>query len=461
MGDIFVYILKSSLCLALFYLFFTAALSRETLYRFNRIVIVVMLLLALLLPLVNISVDKETPYSGIALNIGSLLEMANSETGGEAQSNSNSFLVWVLVIYIIGVVITFTRTIASLILMFTMLRDKESQRSSLDGGVTLIIHNKSKAPFSWMKYIVISRVDFDESGDEIITHEQAHIYNHHSIDLLVTEIVKIIHWFNPAAYLLKREIQNIHEYQADEAVIKNGIDAQKYQLLLIKKAVGDRLYSMANSFNQSKLKNRITMISKKKSQKRAALKALFLLPLSMFAVAAFATEEVSDVLAPVSELKVTDFIQKDTVKTKSKTIVVKKVNENVIVFVDGVEKDAKAINQIDSSDIKEVRIFKGEKAVEQYGDKAKDTDGVIIITTKYSEKRGEEDVKFVEKVVVKMSDTEAKPLYVVDGITLEPGDLEKINPKSIDSFSVLKGEAATKLYGEKGKSGVVVITLKK
>lgn len=461
MGDIFVYILKSSLCLALFYLFFTAALSRETLYRFNRIVIVVMLLLALLLPLVNISVDKETPYSGIALNIGSLLEMANSETGEEAQSNTNSFLVWVLVIYIIGVVITFTRTIASLILMFTMLRDKESQRSSLDGGVTLIIHNKSKAPFSWMKYIVISRVDFDESGDEIITHEQAHIYNHHSIDLLVTEIVKIIHWFNPAAYLLKREIQNIHEYQADEAVIKNGIDAQKYQLLLIKKAVGDRLYSMANSFNQSKLKKRITMISKKKSQKRAALKALFLLPLSMFAVAAFATEEVSDVLAPVSELKVTDFIQKDTVKTKSKTIVVKKVNENVIVLVDGVEKDAKAINQIDSSDIKEVRIFKGEKAVEQYGDKAKDTDGVIIITTKYSEKRGEEDVKIVEKVVVKMSDSDSMPLYVVDGIAMEKDKLDKVDPKTISSVNVLKGDAATRIYGEKGKNGVVVITLKK
>lgn len=461
MGDIFVYILKSSLCLALFYLFFTAALSRETFYRFNRVVIVVMLLLALLLPLVNISVEKDTPYSGIALNIGALLEMTNSESGGEFQSNTNSFLVWIFVIYIFGVAIAFTRTMTSLIKMINMLKEREAQRKSLEGGVTLIIHNKNRAPFSWMKYIVISRKDFTESGDEIILHEQAHIYNRHSIDLIVAEIVKIIYWFNPVAYLLKREIQNIHEYQADEAVIKNGIDAQKYQLLLIKKAVGDRLYSMANSFNQSKLKNRITMISKKKSQKRAALKALFLLPLSMFAVAAFATEEVSDVLAPVSELKVTDFIQKDTVKTKSKTIVVKKVNENVIVFVDGVEKDAKAINQIDSSDIKEVRIFKGEKAVEQYGDKAKDTDGVIIITTKYSEKRGEEDVKFVEKVVVKMSDTEAKPLYVVDGITLEPGDLEKINPKSIDSLSVLKGEAATKLYGEKGKSGVVVITLKK
>ena len=329
MGDIFVYILKSSLCLALFYLFFTAALSRETFYRFNRVVIVVMLLLALLLPLVNISVEKDTPYSGIALNIGALLEMTNSESGGEFQSNTNSFLVWIFVIYIFGVAIAFTRTMTSLIKMINMLKERETQRKSLEGGVTLIIHNKNRAPFSWMKYIVISRKDFTESGDEIILHEQAHIYNRHSIDLIVAEIVKIIYWFNPVAYLLKRELQNIHEYQADEAVINNGIDAKKYQLLLIKKAVGDRLYTMANSFNQSKLKNRITMISKKKSQKSAALKALFLLPLSMFAVVAFATEEVSDVLAPVYELKVTDFIQKDTARTKTTTIVVNKVNEKV------------------------------------------------------------------------------------------------------------------------------------
>ena len=491
MGDIFVYILKSSLCLALFYLFFTAALSRETFYRFNRVVIVVMLLLALLLPLVNISVEKDTPYSGIALNIGALLEMTNSESGGEFQSNTNSFLVWIFVIYIFGVAIAFTRTMTSLIKMINMLKEREAQRKSLEGGVTLIIHNKNRAPFSWMKYIVISRKDFTESGDEIILHEQAHIYNRHSIDLIVAEIVKIIYWFNPVAYLLKRELQNIHEYQADEAVINNGIDAKKYQLLLIKKAVGDRLYTMANSFNQSKLKNRITMITKKKSQKSAALKALFLLPLSMFAVVAFATEEVSDVLAPVYELKVTDFIQKDTARTKTTTIVVNKVNEkvnidevdtlkgkknikvfvynrdsvsnkeNVIVFVDGIEKDDKVIKEIDHKDLKEVRVYKGEKALEEYGDKAKDKDGVIVITTKYSEKRGEEDVKIVEKVVVKMSDSDSMPLYVVDGIAMEKDKLDKVDPKTISSVNVLKGDAATRIYGEKGKNGVVVITLKK
>jgi beta-lactamase regulating signal transducer with metallopeptidase domain len=503
MGDLFVYILKSSLCLAVFYLFFMVALSKDTLYRFNRYIIVVLFALSLLLPFINISVGSETPYSGMALNIEALLAMANSNNVvEEAPSATPSVLIWILVIYFIGVITAFGRALISFVQMIKMLRQKDSQKSSLTGGITLIIHDKVQAPFSWMKYIVISDRDYMESGDEIITHELAHIYNRHSLDLIVAEAVKIIHWFNPAAYLLKRELQNIHEYQADEAVIKNGIDAKKYQLLLIKKAVGDRLYSMANSFNHSKLKNRITMISKKKSQKKAALKALLLLPLSMFAIAAFATEEVSAVLAPVSEVKVTDFIQSDTIKTQMKRVVIlkekddktdtvktkksvkvfvynndtllKEVNEgvkvarfnaksgdttNVIVFVDGVQKDKEMINQIDPDDISEVRVLKGEKAIEQYGGIAKD--GIIIITTKYSEKRGEDDVKVVEKVVVKMSDTDAKPLYVIDGALQEKVELNDINPKNIESIKVLKGEVALKKFGEKGKNGVILITLKK
>jgi TonB-dependent SusC/RagA subfamily outer membrane receptor len=248
------------------------------------------------------------------------------------------------------------------------------------------------------------------------------------------------------------------------------------------------------------------MISKKKSQKKAALKALFLIPLSMFAVVAFATEEVSAVLAPVSEVKVTDFIKSDTIKAKMTRIVVNKleldetdtanikknakvfiynidtvINDsrvkvntnvkvarfnaksgdttNVIVFVDGVEKDKEMINQIDPDEISEVRVLKGEKAIEQYGGRAKD--GIIIITTKYSEKIGGEEAKIVEKVVVKMSDNDAKPLYVIDGVVQEGENLDKIDPKSISSIDVLKGEAATKLYGEKGKNGVILITLKK
>lgn len=529
MGDIFVYILKSSLCLAVFYLFFMAALSRETLYRFNRVVIVALFLLALALPLITVSVGSETPYSGVALNLDTLLAMAETEgSPGTESSVQNSLLVWIFTLYIIGVVIAFIKAIVSLLQMIRMLRLKDSECTKIAGGVTLVIHGRQKAPFSWMKYIVISRGDYDESGEEIITHELAHISNRHSLDLLAAEMIKIVHWFNPAAYLLKRELQNIHEYQADEAVINHGIDAKKYQLLLIKKAVGDRLYSMANSFNQSKLKNRITMISKKKSQKRAALKALFLLPLSMFAVAAFATEEVTEVLAPVSDLKVTDFIQKDTIKTKTKTVIVKglksgesvvwtaseddqkndsdtskvkkninvfvynrdsvvnnsNVNTNVksnikvatftsktgdstnmIVFVDGIEKDAEVIKHIDSKDISEVRVFKGEKAMAHYGEKGKD--GVIVITTKNmvskpgSKSDTYEKSATVETIVVRSSDKNANPLYVIDGIVQEKANLDKLDPKTIATIDVLKGEAATRLYGDKGKDGVIVITLKK
>ena len=247
------------------------------------------------------------------------------------------------------------------------------------------------------------------------------------------------------------------------------------------------------------------MISKKKSQKINALKALFLVPLSMFAVAAFATEEVTSVLEPVSELKVTDFIQRDTIKTKMTRIVVNKVEEdrkdtadikrnvkvfvynidttlndvnvkvktdikvaafkssgdttNVIVFVDGIEKDKEMIKQIDSKDISEVRVFKGEKAMEQYGGRAKD--GVIVITTNKAKQEGGGNTKNVEKIVVKMSDRDARPLYVIDGIVQEGTNLDKIDPKTITTIDVLKGEAATRLYGEKGKDGVILITLKK
>ena len=114
-----------------------------------------------------------------------------------------------------------------------------------------------------MKFVVISEKDLKENGEEILTHEYAHIRKRHSIDLLIADICIFFQWFNPASWLLKQELQNIHEFEADESVIAQGIDAKKYQLLLIKKAVGTRLYSMANSFNHSSLKKRITMMLKR------------------------------------------------------------------------------------------------------------------------------------------------------------------------------------------------------
>jgi hypothetical protein len=158
-----------------------------------------------------------------------------------------------------------------------------------------------------MRYIIISRTDWEENRDEILTHETAHIRYFHSWDVLIAGCCVIFHWFNPAVWLLKLELQHLHEYEADEEVLNQGIDAKKYQLLLIKKAVGSqRFTSMANSFNHSKIKKRITMMLKSKSSNWARLKYLFVLPLAASTIAAFAHPEISDELDKISSVKISE-----------------------------------------------------------------------------------------------------------------------------------------------------------
>ena len=315
MGLFFVYILKSSVCLAIFYLFYRLLLARETFHRFNRFSLLGILLLSCLLPLVEVSVKQETEVHQTMLTLEQLLMMADAVNATEAGARTETATVtWIqvaLLVYLAGIVFFAFRNVYSLVRLLMLLKSgkKEDIGSYLPGRkerVTLIVHNCDIAPFSWMGYIVISRKDLEENGREILIHELAHIHNRHSWDLLVADVCIFFQWFNPASWLLKQELQNIHEFEADETVIKEGVDAKQYQLLLIKKAVGTRLYSMANSFNHSKLKKRITMMLKEKSSPWARLKYLYVLPVAAIAVTAFARPEVSDKVEKISSVKVND-----------------------------------------------------------------------------------------------------------------------------------------------------------
>ena len=315
MGLFFVYILKSSVCLAIFYLFYRLLLARETFHRFNRFSLLGILLLSCLLPLVEVSVKQETEVHQTMLTLEQLLMMADAvnatEAGARAETATVTWIQVALLVYLAGIVFFAFRNVYSLVRLLMLLKSgkKEDIGSYLPGRkerVTLIVHNCDIAPFSWMGYIVISRKDLEENGREILIHELAHIHNRHSWDLLVADVCIFFQWFNPASWLLKQELQNIHEFEADETVIKEGVDAKQYQLLLIKKAVGTRLYSMANSFNHSSLKKRITMMLKKKSNPWARLKYLYVLPLAVIAVAAFARPEISSELDEISAVKVND-----------------------------------------------------------------------------------------------------------------------------------------------------------
>ena len=512
MGVFFIYILKSSVCLVLFYLFFRLLLSKETFHRFNRMALLGVLFFSLLIPCIEVTTRHQVEVQQAVLSIEQLLLMAELEATpanvGAVQETPAIFWVQiVLLVYLAGILFLACRNIYSLICLFRLVHSGKHEK--LEKGVTLVVHNQEIAPFSWMKYIVISRKDLEENGREILIHEMAHIHHRHSVDLLVADICIFFQWFNPGAWLLKQELQNIHEYEADETVINEGVNAKEYQLLLIKKAVGTRLYSMANSFNHSKLKKRITMMLKEKSNPWARLKYLYVLPLAAIAVTAFARPEISEKVEEISAVKVNDLAEivekkseENVVKepidtTKNKVVVVgyrtekkdsvltsgkKKVAISVqgisgegkpLVIINGKESDREVVNALNPERIESVSVIGPEKAIKIYGEKAKD--GVMDIKL-YSEKKfapRKIEIEGINKTRLDALNSGAKswgatfrsadggkPLVIIDGKEATGDDpLANISPDRIRSISVLKDKTALAAYGDKGKNGVVEVNL--
>lgn len=285
MGMFFIYSIKVAICLAAFYLFYKLLLSRDTFHAFNRATLLLLMLLSLVLPFVNISVDEPTvAYDGM-VQIEQLLAIGVVDDG---PAPSGPTLIQVLfAIYIIGVALFLVGEICSLVRLHRLISGKNTVTTA--DGIKIVVIDDDVAPFSWFNNIVISRSDYESGRREILIHEKAHIARRHSLDIMLCNMLLIFQWFNPAAWLLRRELQNIHEYEADEAVIKSGADASGYQLLLIRKAVGERLFSMANNLNHNSLKKRITMMLTKKSNPWNRAKILLTVPVAAVAVVAFAT----------------------------------------------------------------------------------------------------------------------------------------------------------------------------
>jgi TonB family protein len=301
MGLFLVYILKASLCLAVFYLFYRALLGKETFHRFNRLALLNLLVLSCLLPAIEVTVSEAPKIGQVFVSLEEMmLPVPEDEVILDESSAALSWKEAMLLVYVLGILFFLARHLWSFARMVVLLRTSHKER--LDGGITLFVHRQQIAPFSWMKLIAVSEADLAENREAILAHERAHIANRHSWDLLLAEVCAFFQWFNPAAWLLKQELQTVHEYEADEWVIRHGIDAKTYQLLLIKKAVGAKLYYMANSLNQSSLKKRITMMMKKKSNPWARMKYAFVLPLAAVTVAAFARPEVSNRLDEISSV---------------------------------------------------------------------------------------------------------------------------------------------------------------
>ena len=306
MGAFLFYLLKSGCCLVVFYIFFKLMMSRSTFFRFNRITLLVGLSGCTLLPLIELTTTEETFLHTPLYAIHEILQsteqvMSNPEEPGNeillSEKNTEiSSLNWIPVtlgtIYGAGALLTFVWLSVSTCRLAQLIRMSEKKRY---GNYILVIPRQPIASFSWGRYIVVSASDYSRQSEEVLLHEMMHLRNHHTLDLLFMQIFLLVHWFNPVIWLLKRELQEIHEFEADNGVINTGVDATKYQLLLVKKAVGTRLYSMANGFNHSKLKKRITMMLKERTNRWARLKLLLAVPVMAGALYVFAQPEVKEV----------------------------------------------------------------------------------------------------------------------------------------------------------------------
>ena len=261
-----------------------------------------------------------------------------------------------------------------------------------ENGVRIYCHAEDVSPFSWMRNIVISQKDFDDAGREIVLHEMGHILAHHSWDVVLLTLVQMLQWWNPLVYVLGVSLRDVHEYEADDYVLRQGISAQSYQLLIIKKAVGSGSYAFANSFNHSLTKKRITMMKNSNSNPWMRSKALYVIPVAALALSAFATPKfVAPIQDAVTKLegKGTEnspnlqALEKENLEEAQPLIV---LNGKIFEIPKNAKKDiieeeqfAKLLN-INIEDIKSITVLQKDSAIAKWGDKG--ANGVILITTK-------------------------------------------------------------------------------
>ena len=298
------YIIKVSFSLAAFYLFYKLLCSRDTWHRFNRRLLLFILALSAVIPFLYIDIDVAVREASVVVEeLASALVNDGADADGVIATAEATPTLWqripwqqipwrgsLVIIYLVGLLACVTHFVGSLLSIRRLIRS--GKRSEMADGIVLIAHDKAYGPFSWMRYVMASAQDLDENFDMILAHERAHIRLHHSWDLLFVQLCAIAQWFNPAAWLLKRELEAIHEYEADSATLSQGFDARQYQLRLFEEAVGVKFNTITNNFNNCSTKKRIIMMMKRQTSPWARLKALFVLPV------AFATVTVISCTSP-------------------------------------------------------------------------------------------------------------------------------------------------------------------
>jgi hypothetical protein len=281
MSDIIFYIAESTLLSVIFYLLYISVLSKETFFQLNRVVLLAIPILSLFFPMIRIEfVDLtdaavDQPLEQLSSFSKSYYDaMASWEFEVRSKSASSKYsptkinwfdvsLYLITLIYMVGVLICFSRTVWSIRwIVQTLVRHPIIEKD----GVKVIRLVNPTAPFSFLNYLFVHAPLADSSDfRQILAHERTHIEEKHTLDLLYIQIVAAFMWFNPVIWLLLKSLKTTHEYIADRKIIQSGYSVVEYQTLLLRQLISNNSQQLVHNFNLSFIKKRITMMTNKKS----------------------------------------------------------------------------------------------------------------------------------------------------------------------------------------------------
>lgn len=296
MATFLVYVAEWALTLTLLYSLYGLLLRRETFHDVNRGILLLILCLSALLPLCPVETEHASALSQQLDVIETTIYESVSATPATMRAGSTqatiSLSLWPRVlawVYITGVIICmghYLLSLASLARLIT--RGDRVQAKGMPRGVRVIYSAGLPVSCSWMCWIMTGSMETARRGNPILEHELAHVRLAHSLDMLLCELTARLLWFLPFGWMLRKDLRDVHEFQADRKVLRSGIEEESYQHLLIRHAVNQHAPSVANSFAHSTIKKRLVMMCRRPSTRKAALKTIYLLPLVLIAVTAFA-----------------------------------------------------------------------------------------------------------------------------------------------------------------------------
>ncbi len=286
MNEFGIFLYESGISLSVLYVFYWLMLRKETYFSLNRIILVSTLLLALIIPFIRITITGHAEQGSIVYVFDRFImdPLVFGPDTVQAEKTQNNSLI--RIIYFAGVIFFSLKFLVQFFQIFKLVKKYGTRKLF---GYKIVPIDNNLSPFSFFNFIFINPGKIEENElKNVLYHEGEHARRLHTLDIILLEIICIIQWFNPFIWFYKLALREIHEYEADLRVIKNGENKLNYQQLIIQQVFGNQFFQVVHHLLTNSLtKKRITMMTKIESKKRTIIKSLFILPIAAMLVMIF------------------------------------------------------------------------------------------------------------------------------------------------------------------------------